>query len=117
MKRTLLSLLLAVLLLFSVCGAVSFPDIGGHPLEDAVQRAVELGIIKGYTDGNFKPANTITRGEFITIVARILGIDDKLGSLDEGKLANIAVFDGDPLDTRTHCVMTLIEGKIVHERA
>ena len=54
----------------------------------------------------------------ITInAAKILGIDDKVGTLDEGKLANIAVFDGDPLDTRTHCVMTLIEGKIVHERA
>ena len=54
----------------------------------------------------------------ITInAAKILGIDDKTGSLDEGKLANIAVFDGDPLDTRTHCVMTFIDGKIVHERA
>ena len=52
----------------------------------------------------------------ITInAAKILGIDDKLGTLDEGKIANIAVFDGDPLDVRTHCIMTLINGKIVHE--
>lgn len=53
----------------------------------------------------------------ITInAARILGVDDIMGSIDEGKLANIAVFDGDPLDVRSHCVMTLIEGKIVYER-
>ena len=53
----------------------------------------------------------------ITInAAKILGIDDKTGSLDEGKLANIAVFDGDPIDVRSHCIMTLINGEIVHER-
>ena len=52
----------------------------------------------------------------ITInAARILGVDDIMGSLDEGKLANIAVFDGNPLDVRSHCVMTMIEGKTVHK--
>ena len=54
----------------------------------------------------------------ITInAAKILAIDSILGSLDEGKIANIAVFDGDPLDVRTHCVMTLINGKIIYKRA
>lgn len=53
----------------------------------------------------------------ITInAAKILGIDNIMGSLDENKLANIAVFDGDPLDVRTHCIMTLINGEVVHKR-
>jgi imidazolonepropionase-like amidohydrolase len=29
--------------------------------------------------------------------ARLLRLDDRLGSLQEGKLADIVVFDGDPL--------------------
>ncbi|MBQ9949262.1 MAG: amidohydrolase [Clostridia bacterium] len=48
--------------------------------------------------------------------AKILGVDDIMGTLEEGKLANIAVFDGHPLDTRSHCVMTVIEGETVYER-
>lgn len=53
----------------------------------------------------------------ITInAAKILGIDNILGSLDENKLANIAVFDGNPLDVRSHCTMTFINGEAVYKR-
>ena len=77
MKRTLLSLFLAVLLLLSVCGAaaaVSFPDVTGHPLEEAIGRAVELGIINGYTDGTFRPDGSVTRAEFCAMTNRALGL-------------------------------------------
>ena len=51
----------------------------------------------------------------ITIsAARITGLDDRIGSLESGKDADIAVFNGDPLETKTRCVMTLINGKICH---
>ena len=46
--------------------------------------------------------------------ARIVGIDDRVGSLEPGKDADIGVYDGDPLDVRTRCVMTLINGEICH---
>lgn len=46
--------------------------------------------------------------------ARAVGLSDRIGSLDVGKDANIAVFDGHPLEFRTHCSMTLIEGRIVY---
>jgi imidazolonepropionase-like amidohydrolase len=46
--------------------------------------------------------------------ARIVGIDDRVGSLEPGKDADIGVYDGDPLDVRTRCVMTLINGEISH---
>ena len=51
----------------------------------------------------------------ITIsAARITGLDDRIGSIEPGKDADIAVFNGDPLETKTRCVMTIINGRICH---
>jgi imidazolonepropionase-like amidohydrolase len=51
----------------------------------------------------------------ITInAAKIVGIDERVGSLEAGKDADVAVFDAHPFDYRAHCVLTLINGKIVH---
>ena len=51
----------------------------------------------------------------ITInAAKIVGVDDRIGSITVGKDADIAVFNGDPLETRTRCVMTVINGEICH---
>lgn len=46
--------------------------------------------------------------------AEIVGISDRVGTLEVGKDADIAVFDGHPFDYRTHCVLTLINGSVVH---
>jgi imidazolonepropionase-like amidohydrolase len=43
--------------------------------------------------------------------AQILGVDKKIGSLEKGKDADVAVFDGHPLDTRSHCVRVFLDGK------
>lgn len=52
----------------------------------------------------------------ITInAARITGIADKVGSIEVGKDADIAVFSGHPFDFRSRCVLTLVNGKVVHE--
>jgi len=48
--------------------------------------------------------------------AWMLGIDDRVGSLETGKDADIAVFDGPPLSVRSHVVRTLIDGITVYER-
>lgn len=52
----------------------------------------------------------------ITIrAAEILELDDRMGSLETGKDANIAIYEGDPMEDMTaHCVMTLIDGQIVY---
>ena len=51
----------------------------------------------------------------ITInAAKVTGLDDRIGSISVGKDADIAVFDGSPLQTFTHCVMTIINGSICH---
>jgi imidazolonepropionase-like amidohydrolase len=48
--------------------------------------------------------------------AWMLGIDDRVGSLEPGNDADIAVFDGPPLSVRSHVVRTLIDGITVYER-
>jgi imidazolonepropionase-like amidohydrolase len=46
--------------------------------------------------------------------AKILGIDDRTGSLEKGKDANIVVSDGDILDMRTSNVIhAFIQGRSV----
>lgn len=42
--------------------------------------------------------------------AQILGVGDRLGSLEEGKDATLIVTDGDPLEIRTHVLKAWIEG-------
>jgi imidazolonepropionase-like amidohydrolase len=42
--------------------------------------------------------------------ARLLRVDDRIGSLAPGKAADLALFDGDPLDYTTHCLGTVIDG-------
>ncbi len=54
--------------------------------------------------------------ESITInAAEIVGIADRVGSLEVGKDADIAVFYGHPFDFRTRCVMTIVNGEIVFD--
>ncbi|MGJ8695320.1 MAG: amidohydrolase family protein [Verrucomicrobiaceae bacterium] len=49
--------------------------------------------------------------------AKILGLDDKIGSLEVGKHADLALFDGDPLETTTHTTHVIIDGKLVSSTA
>jgi len=44
--------------------------------------------------------------------AKLLGVDKFTGSLEVGKEADIAVFDGHPLSGMSKCIMTMIEGEI-----
>jgi len=48
--------------------------------------------------------------------AEILGVADRIGSLDVGKDADIVILSGHPLDSLSHVEMVLIEGKTVFER-
>lgn len=47
--------------------------------------------------------------------AELLGIADRVGSLRAGLDADFALFDGDPLETTTHCVGVVIDGTVVSE--
>jgi len=52
----------------------------------------------------------------ITIdAARILGVDDRIGSLEVGKDGDVALYDGDPFEWTAHCVGVVIDGHIVSD--
>lgn len=51
----------------------------------------------------------------ITInAAEIAGVADRIGSLEPGKDADIAIFDGNPMEVFTKTLYTIIDGKIVY---
>ncbi|WP_125153048.1 amidohydrolase [Clostridium rectalis] len=53
----------------------------------------------------------------ITInAAEIMGIDNRVGSLKEGKDADMAIFNGNPLENFTSLIYTIIDGNIVYSR-
>lgn len=47
--------------------------------------------------------------------ARVLGIDDRVGSIEVGKDGDLALYDGDPFEYITRCVGTVIEGEVVSD--
>lgn len=53
-------------------GTQTFSDISGHWAEKYIQRAAELGWVKGCEDGTFRPDTYITRAEAMTIINRVL---------------------------------------------
>ena len=44
--------------------------------------------------------------------AKILGIADRTGSLEKGKDADLALYDGDPFEYTSHCTGTVINGVV-----
>ena len=62
-------------------------------------------------------ANGLSKDQALAAItreaAKILGVDNRIGSLEVGKDGDVALFDGDPFEYTTHCVGTVIEGRIV----
>ena len=53
----------------------------------------------------------------ITIdAARLLGIDDRVGSVEIGKDADLVLYDGGPFSSATKVVAVLVDGKIAFQR-
>ena len=46
--------------------------------------------------------------------AKTLGLEDRIGSLEVGKDADIAIFDGHPFSSLSMCRLSMIDGKVVH---
>ena len=86
--KKIMSLLLAIAMLaaFAVPSAFAaeFSDVPeSYQYYDAVQSLVARGIVDGYTDGTFKPEDTISRAEFCKMVVYSIG----MGEISQGAVA------------------------------
>jgi imidazolonepropionase-like amidohydrolase len=48
--------------------------------------------------------------------AKILGIDDRVGSLSKGKDADVVVFDGDPFEYTSHVEQVMVQGAVTYRK-
>jgi hypothetical protein len=49
--------------------------------------------------------------------AKIMGVDQRIGSLEPNKDADILILDGDPLHYRTFVATAIVNGKVVYEKS
>ena len=81
-KKSFIALLLTFMLVISsviTASATTFPDITSNHswAKDSIDSMVERGILKGYTDGTFKPDKSVTHLETLIIASRIMGVDNE----------------------------------------
>jgi imidazolonepropionase-like amidohydrolase len=64
-------------------------------------------------------ANGLSQEEALATVttdaAKILGVDNRVGSLERGKDADVVLFDGDPFEYTSHVIGVIINGKVVSQ--
>ena len=77
--------------------------------EDGLARQAMYAIRAGVTPERALAAVTSTP-------AKILGIDDKLGTIEVGKDADIVIWSGEPLDAMSSPSVVLIQGRVVVDR-
>lgn len=68
-----------------------------------------IAVANGLPDEDAIRAMTLTP-------ATMFGVDDRMGSLAEGKEAHVVAFDGDPFEYTSHVTFVMIDGNVVHER-
>lgn len=84
--------------------------ISDHPFANGTYLAVYVGLMVKEGLDYAKAISMLTINP-----AKALGIDHKVGSIEEGKDADIVIFDGDPLEMRTNVNTTIIKGEIVYQ--
>lgn len=91
---------------------IPFAFQSGH--EDYVPKTrvvlYEAAIASAYGLGSEQALRAITID-----AAKLLGIEQRVGSLEVGKDGDLALYDGDLFEYTSHCVGTVIEGKVVFE--
>lgn len=88
----------------------AFSDIAGHWARSAINAAAQLGIVNGYEDGTFRPANNITRAETIQMVNNVLGRHTEKGHM----LPGMVIFS-DNLDTSKWYYAAIQEAANAHD--
>lgn len=85
---------------------VKFSDTASHWAKESIDRAVKLGIVTGYQDGNFRPENVVTRGEFAVMLSRALQLEG------EGDPLSFNDLDGIPAWAQSHVARAVAAGLI-----
>ena len=83
--RKLIALVLSVVMIAgcaATVSAASFPDITSNYswAAEAIDDMASRGVLKGYTDGTFKPEKSVSHLESLIIAARIMGVDNEENS-------------------------------------
>lgn len=68
---------------------MNFSDTASHWAREAVQKAVALGIVNGYENGEFRPNAKASRAEFVVMLARALGLEASSNNLSFQDANNI----------------------------
>ncbi len=82
-NKKLLSGILCIVFLLSTLSvsALTFSDVENDPTvswaKPYINEMAELGYIKGYEDGTFKPNNTISKTEALILLSRMIGVNDE----------------------------------------
>ena len=83
--------LTAAMIVPSVPAMAAPSDIAGHWAESVITQWQNKGLIQGYEDGTFKPGNTITRAEFVTLMNNAKGFWSE-GSINFSDVKNGSCF-------------------------
>ena len=67
-----LALVMALSLVTISAGAKEFKDDSSITYEEAVAVVSEIGVVDGYSDGNFNPQNVLTRGAAAKIICNLI---------------------------------------------
>lgn len=89
---------------------IKFAMMTDHPVIPIQYLPVcaSLAVREGLSESEAMKSITINAAEFT-------GISDRVGSIEIGKDADIVVWSGNPLDSRSKPVAVVINGKIVHK--
>jgi imidazolonepropionase-like amidohydrolase len=116
-------------ILGSVFTTPTRPDFHHAATYRAAGELAQAGIKFAFGSGGYEDVRTVPYEAAISVAwgldrdrairaltidaAEILGVADRIGSLEPGKLANLAVWQGDPLEIRTPLPRVLIAGREV----
>jgi len=80
----------------------AFTDIAKHWAENGILRAADYDLIHGFPDGTFRPNESVSRAQFVTMLANTLGMGattDKLSFKDASLIPEFAL---EPLTYMVH---------------